>query len=674
MKFIISFLFLLVSIAISRQGYQLFGSALINQNFQAEILKKSIENTRSVETYDLIQKGIINGKVILPKFINNSTKLPYELLNTEKFNANLRRILRSNNFNEKLDFNFPKTNITYINQKISLFDKLNNFDYSLGIVVLLDGNLFIDENFEIKYITTINSDYSFQIENVQEGDYYPFAIFDLNRDGNYDIQKDLILFYDPDNDNIPNSINVSSKILDDLKISGKFLSNSFTVRERLDTAKAVAKSIANDAKLLNISTGEGPNFIIPDTTYDGKVLFAVYQFYSSIQNLSIDIIVSPFGINFFTNQDTLDYFVEVPSIFLDSDSIFAICENNGGSSFRRKIPDAILFYEIGKVIEPPVGIDTTQVYWSVGYTNQDFSEGLFFIINPLTGLILYKSEFSLNPITAKEKVDLADSLAQGYASDAKLTYIILVDYGFEFLSEDTIDGKGIFLSFGYKSPTKDKFSVNYLLGNIVIDSTGWLLPFDIYKPLTEINLYLDSPTISNLAEINGGYAFRTDSVNVLNSIAHYLGQSPFLAGPIDTSQIYWIADYSGTKFDDNITTQKELLLFFNPINGTFIGNIILTNITKDEFVTAPSKFKLHQNYPNPFNPKTTISYELPERSRVKITIHNLIGQEIVTLIDKEQDSGKYYISFDASKLPSGVYFYRIEAGKFVEVKKMTLLK
>jgi hypothetical protein len=97
----------------------------------------------------------------------------------------------------------------------------------------------------------------------------------------------------------------------------------------------------------------------------------------------------------------------------------------------------------------------------------------------------------------------------------------------------------------------------------------------------------------------------------------------------------------------------------------------VTNVPKEP---QPTTFKLYQNYPNPFNPSTTISYDLPVRSRVKLSIYNLLGQEVATLIEGEQEPGRYNVNFDASGLPSGVYFYRLEAGNFVEQKKMILIK
>ena len=89
---------------------------------------------------------------------------------------------------------------------------------------------------------------------------------------------------------------------------------------------------------------------------------------------------------------------------------------------------------------------------------------------------------------------------------------------------------------------------------------------------------------------------------------------------------------------------------------------------------ALNKFELSQNYPNPFNPATTIQFNLIEAENVKLTIYDILGQEIITLLDEYKESGVYTINFNASELNSGVYVYRLEAGNFVQTRKMTLVK
>ena len=91
-------------------------------------------------------------------------------------------------------------------------------------------------------------------------------------------------------------------------------------------------------------------------------------------------------------------------------------------------------------------------------------------------------------------------------------------------------------------------------------------------------------------------------------------------------------------------------------------------------VTVPLEFALDQNYPNPFNPSTTISYSIPVKSRVTLKIFNALGKEIITLVNEEKSEGNYDVKFDASGIPSGIYFYKLNAGEFSSTKKMILLK
>jgi hypothetical protein len=88
----------------------------------------------------------------------------------------------------------------------------------------------------------------------------------------------------------------------------------------------------------------------------------------------------------------------------------------------------------------------------------------------------------------------------------------------------------------------------------------------------------------------------------------------------------------------------------------------------------PKKFDLMQNYPNPFNPTTTIAYQLTKSGHVQLTIYDLLGKEIQTLVNKVQNQGKYQILFDAGNLVSGVYLYRLQIEGAVVTKKMIVMK
>jgi hypothetical protein len=90
--------------------------------------------------------------------------------------------------------------------------------------------------------------------------------------------------------------------------------------------------------------------------------------------------------------------------------------------------------------------------------------------------------------------------------------------------------------------------------------------------------------------------------------------------------------------------------------------------------TVPAQFSLSQNYPNPFNPSTKIKYSIPEKSEVQIKVFNVLGEKIKTLVNEEKPAGEYEVEFDGSTLPSGVYLYQLQAGGYISVKKMLLLK
>jgi hypothetical protein len=98
----------------------------------------------------------------------------------------------------------------------------------------------------------------------------------------------------------------------------------------------------------------------------------------------------------------------------------------------------------------------------------------------------------------------------------------------------------------------------------------------------------------------------------------------------------------------------------------------VTNI--NENILSPIFFSLLQNYPNPFNPTTTIKFQIPELNFVTLKVFDVLGNEIATLVNEEKPMGIYEVEFDGKGLPSGIYFYQLQASNFVETKKMILLK
>ena len=102
--------------------------------------------------------------------------------------------------------------------------------------------------------------------------------------------------------------------------------------------------------------------------------------------------------------------------------------------------------------------------------------------------------------------------------------------------------------------------------------------------------------------------------------------------------------------------------------------LIIMDVSESEMAQTPGSFNLSQNYPNPFNPRTVISYQLPVISHVELTVYNILGQTVVSLVSEKQPAGTYQVEWDASAFASGVYYYQLQAGDFIETKKLVLLR
>jgi hypothetical protein len=108
----------------------------------------------------------------------------------------------------------------------------------------------------------------------------------------------------------------------------------------------------------------------------------------------------------------------------------------------------------------------------------------------------------------------------------------------------------------------------------------------------------------------------------------------------------------------------------NTVSSNFPAPVGIAPYTNE----VPSSYALSQNYPNPFNPTTNIKFNLPKNENVSLKIYDILGNEVQNLVEGVQQAGVYNITVDASNLASGIYFYTLRAGSFVETKKMSLIK
>ena len=159
---------------------------------------------------------------------------------------------------------------------------------------------------------------------------------------------------------------------------------------------------------------------------------------------------------------------------------------------------------------------------------------------------------------------------------------------------------------------------------------------------------------------------------------------------MDQAESYWM-----TKLGSNTTARKYLSFYFGipkfyelygsgqAVAAGELGESVLSKLAeldkeivgvKDAEEILPGAYKLYRNYPNPFNPTTTIKYDIAKHSQVKLIVYDILGRQVSVLVNKEQKAGKYTIQYNANRLSSGIYFYRLQAGNYTKVYKMIVLK
>jgi Secretion system C-terminal sorting domain len=173
-------------------------------------------------------------------------------------------------------------------------------------------------------------------------------------------------------------------------------------------------------------------------------------------------------------------------------------------------------------------------------------------------------------------------------------------------------------------------------------------------------------TLSNVSELN-----RAEGVEV-----KLVKTSSYLSFNKDSESIELI----------KANTETDITFTFNinrdaPLNKKDTIEFMITGMNSISLMKSfifnyigPKEFKLEQNYPNPFNPTTTIQYQLPQDARVTLKVYDVLGSEVTTLINEEQEAGYKEVQFNGSSIASGMYIYRLTAGSFSIIKKMMLVK
>ena len=203
------------------------------------------------------------------------------------------------------------------------------------------------------------------------------------------------------------------------------------------------------------------------------------------------------------------------------------------------------------------------------------------------------------------------------------------------------------------------------IGTFSLDATNSTVKIMVYKTvISDVGLKFVIPSSGSLGEIKVSNTVTNEWEELTFDFSSHIG----LPEAIGIDQIVVFPDFDlGGRTQDNI-------IYFD--NISFYSNSVGVDNRSETF---PQGFVLEQNFPNPFNPSTTIRYELPEDGLVNVTIYDMMGRQVSTLVSSQQAAGYKSIQWNATNdfgkpVSAGVYLYQIQAGEFVQTKKMVLLK
>ena len=254
-------------------------------------------------------------------------------------------------------------------------------------------------------------------------------------------------------------------------------------------------------------------------------------------------------------------------------------------------------------------------------------------------------------------------------------------------SVKTLDGPGAEKRFG--SFSYDNNYVVYTGGNkdLMDDLYSYNLFTNTYRQLTESNgedleaVYSpDGQSIcfvsTRLQDNNGNYKLYKMNSDGSDQKMIYEKFATNIRWPKSSEYIYFLG------FDGIYRIKSDgsdLLKIVDAGKGYYISDfdiVYLQDIssTAKDIVDLPQDFQLFQNYPNPFNPTTTINYSIPKENSVTIKVYDVLGKEVATLVNGNKPVGNYSVEFDASKLVSGIYYYRLQAGNYSGTKKLIFIK
>ena len=562
-----------------------------------------------------------------------------------------------------------------------------------GAIVALYKNFMDFDPVAVTVIDNAEGDYA--MDYITGGIYYPMVTLDLNRDGNirFDFHSDLIGFYDPDQDSIPNMALIAEGWLSpvvDMKADG-FVRQ--TARERFARLQQWMQGAPPDFQLRTVLT--------EDMTAMGYSYYWFYDYESPTSN--------PYYLSFYVTSNFIlatspDWFFTdslwLPQNWIDSEAVMDTAFKYVGRYFLAEHPDALIaarleMTDISDYIIPvasntipsaptrlnrktavelakspaDAGAPRKEIrrqtpshryftsllgervpIWQLWYYDPDTGEMAAVMIDAVSGRMLRYLLPRAN--TAKDNLTVAKNEARKWAADANL---VLVESG-----GNGLDQYGYCKEWGfvYYSAARDSARVFLMTGEQLIASfeASWTLP-----ALRAIDTFVDSDQALQIADQCGGSTYRQmhQQVHVWAALSYGLWLD-------DPNRLVWKFEY----FD---LTNPPLILFIDGSSNAFITTAeVGSGAVAERFLLLP-------NYPNPFNAATVIPFQLRQDGRVVISVYDARGALVRRLTDEILPAGAHKTVWhgnDAAGNPSasGIYFVRMKAGELVTGKKILLLR
>ena len=280
----------------------------------------------------------------------------------------------------------------------------------------------------------------------------------------------------------------------------------------------------------------------------------------------------------------------------------------------------------------------------------------------------------IDTLTARYDINLSRVYCCGLSMGGEMTYRLSIELGHRFAAFASVAGKLNDVSGNLGEPIRS-FPILHVHGtsdNVELYGPGggnlWSVEKikDFWVAKNGCLFQADTVMLPNLNTNDGCTVQKISFTNCSNEgcfiFYKILGGGHSWPSSADIGSPSW----EGNKNMD-INASVEILNFFKEYENP------LTNV-ENKSPYQPDKFVLEQNYPNPFNPITKISWQLPVRSHQVLVVFDVLGREVETLVNEEREAGYHSINFDASDLSSGVYFYQLKTGEYLQTKKMISVK